>query len=295
MSAKICLWVSMLAAVVLGTGCRSYSPKHVSVQRDLEYARPDGIPLMLDLYVPKQSTNRLPILIWIHGGAWKAGSKERCPLAFLAQKGFAVASIEYRLLDRAPFPAQLYDCKSVVRWLKANADKLNLDASRIGVFGASAGGHLAALLGTTPDLKDLEGDVGGNLKQSSRVQAICAFYPPTDLNQLVTNPRQRTSPDSDIGKLLGGPLEQNLDKAARANPVNYISPDDTPFYLVHGDKDTMVRLEQSRLLHEGLLKAGVESTLYVVPGKGHGIGAPPQAAKEILDFLNRHLKLAEKQ
>jgi len=295
MNAKFCLWLSLLAAVVMGTGCRAYSPKHVSVQRDLEYARPDGIPLMLDIYAPKQVTNRLPVLIWIHGGAWKAGSKERCPLAFLARKGFAVVSIEYRLLDQASFPAQLHDCKAVVRWLKAHADKLNLDADRIGVFGASAGGHLAALLGTTPDLKNLEGDVGGNLEQSSRVQAICAFYPPTDLNQLVTNPKWRTSPDSDIGKLLGGPLEQNLDKAARANPVNYITPDDTPFYLVHGDKDTMVRLDQSKILHEALLKAGVESTLYVVPGKGHGIGAPPEAAKEILDFLNRHLKLDEKK
>lgn len=291
MSAKFCLWLILLATVVVVTGCRTYSPKHVSVQRDLEYAHPDGIPLMLDLYVPKQTTIRLPVLIWIHGGAWKAGSKARCPLAFLAQKDFAVVSIEYRLLDQASFPAQLHDCKAVVRWLKANADKLNLDADRIGVFGASAGGHLAALLGTTPDLKDLEGDVGGNLEQSSRVQAICAFYPPTDLNQLVTNPKWRTSPDSDIGKLLGGPLEQNLDKAARANPVNYITPDDTPFYIVHGDKDTMVRLEQSKLLHEALLKAGVESTLFVVTGKGHGIGAPPQAAKEILEFLSKHLKL----
>lgn len=293
MNAKFSLWLClMVAVVVVGAGCRTYSPKYVNVKRDLEYARPDGIPLMLDLYEPKQATNRLPVLIWIHGGAWKAGSKERCPLAFLAQDGFAVISIEYRLIDQGSFPAQLHDCKAVVRWLRANAERLNLDASRIGVFGASAGGHLAALLGTTPDVKDLEGDVGGNLDQSSRVQAICAFYPPTDLNQLVTNPKWRTSPDSDIGKLLGGPLEQNLDKAARANPVKYITPDDSPFYIVHGDKDTMVRLEQSKILHEALLKAGVESTLYVVPGKGHGIGAPPQAAQEILEFLRKHLKLS---
>ena len=295
MRVKFYLWSLLLMSLIGGSGCKTYSAKLVSVQRNLEYARPDGIPLMLDLYLPKQATNRLPVLIWIHGGAWKAGDKERCPVAFLAQTGYAVASIEYRLIDHGPFPTQLYDCKGAVRWLKANADRFNLDAKHFGVFGASAGGHLAALLGTTPDIKDLEGDVGGNLEQSSRVQAICAFYPPTDLNRLVTNPKWRASPDSDIGKLIGGPLEKNLDKAARANPVNYITPDDSPFYIVHGDKDTMVQLDQSRILHEALIKAGVESTLYIVPGKGHGIGAPPQAAQEILEFLDKHLKAVAKK
>jgi acetyl esterase/lipase len=282
-----------MATVLMGTGCRTYSSKHVSLQRDLEYGRPDGIPLMLDIYAPRTFTGPLPVLIWIHGGTWKAGSKNRCPLAFLANEGFAVVSIEYRFIDQAPFPAQLYDCKGAIRWLRANAGRLNLDPTRIAVFGASAGGHLAALIGTTPDVKEMEGDVGGNLEQSSRVQAICAFYPPTDLNLLVTNPELRVSPESDIGKLLGGPLEQNLDKAARANPINYITRDDTPFFILHGEKDMMVPLEHSKILHEALIHNGVESTLFIVPKKGHGIGAPPAAAKQILDFLTKHLRLEE--
>jgi acetyl esterase/lipase len=228
-------------------------------------------------------------LVWIHGGAWKSGSKSPCPLVFLVKNGFAAVSIEYRFLDQAPFPAQLHDCKGAIRWIKANAARFNLDPERIAVFGASAGGHLAALLGTTADVKDLEGEVGGNLEQSSHVQAICAFYPPTDLNRLITNPESRTSPFSDIGKLLGGPLEANLDKAARANPITYITPNDTPFYILHGSKDTVVPLEQSVLLHEALLKSGVESKLFIVPNKGHGIGAPTAAAQEIVEFLGRHL------
>jgi acetyl esterase/lipase len=291
MRPKFCWWSAFTATVLAGAGCRIYSSKYVGVQRDLEYARPDGIPLMLDIYALKQAPHRLPVLIWIHGGTWKAGSKAHCPLTFLAREGFAVVSIEYRFIDQAPFPAQLFDCKGAIRWLRANADRLNLDTDRIAVFGASAGGHLAALIGTTAGVKEMEGDVGGNLEQSSRVHAICAFYPPTDLNRLVTDPKSRLSPDSDIGKLLGGPLEQNLDKAARANPINYITADDTPFFILHGEKDTMVPIEHSVTLHESLVKGGVESTLFVVPKKGHGIGAPPTAAMKILDFLTKHLRL----
>lgn len=280
----------LFLVLTVAAGCRSYSSKSVITQHDIEYGRPAGKPLLLDIYTPVNATNRLPVLVWIHGGSWKAGSKNPCPLVFLTKNGAAVVSIDYRLIDDAPFPAQLYDCKGAIRWLKANASRLNLDPNRIAVFGASAGGHLAALLGTTADLKEMEGDVGGNEAQSSRVQAICAFYPPTDLNLLVTNPVWRTSATSDIGRFLGGPLESNLDKAARANPLNYITPDDTPFYILHGAKDKMVPLAQGVMLHEALVKRGVESHLYVVPNKGHGIGAPPAAAREIVAFLGRHLK-----
>ncbi|HEY1172947.1 MAG TPA: alpha/beta hydrolase [Verrucomicrobiae bacterium] len=264
------------------------------MQRDLEYGRPEGKVLDLDIYLPKHATNRLPVIIWIHGGSWKSGSRYPCPLAFLAKDGMAVVSIEYRLMDDAPFPAQLYDCKGAIRWLRANANRFNLDPEHVAVFGASAGGHLAALIGTTPEVKELEGDVGGNLDQSSRVQAVCAFYPPTDLDRLITNKDERRSPTSDIGRLLGGSLEKNLDKAAKASPMRYITPDDAPFYILHGDKDDMVPVEHSKWLHEALLKAGVESTLYIVPNKGHAIGAPREAHQQITAFFNRHLKGEEK-
>jgi len=275
---------------MLLTGCQSYSPKQVALQSDVEYAHPEGVSLRLDVYTPRNITNRVPVLVWIHGGAWKAGSRSPCPLAFMVKDGFAAVSIEYRFIDQAAFPAQLHDCKGAIRWIKANADRFNFDPERIAVFGASAGGHLAALLGTTAEVKDLEGDVGGNLSYSSKVQAICAFYPPTDLDRLITNPASRTSPDSDIGKLLGALLESNPDKAMRANPITYITPNDTPFYILHGDKDRVVPLEQSVLLHEALLKNGVESNLFVVRDRGHGIGAPIAAARQIVKFLERHLQ-----
>ena len=122
----------------------------------------------------------------------------------MAAHNVAVVSINYRLSSVAPFPAALYDCKGAVRWLRANAEKYNLDADHIGLGGVSAGGHLAALMGTTANIPELEGDVGGNLNYSSRVQAVCAFYPPTDLDVLVTNKLSRTDPHTDIAKFLGG-------------------------------------------------------------------------------------------
>ncbi len=294
MNAKWPYRLAALLALLVLCGCTTPSTKYVDCQRDVEYGRPNGKSLKLDVYSPKEATNRMPVIIWIHGGSWKAGSKDKCPVAFLAEKGVIAVSIQYRFIDDAKFPAQVHDCKGVVRWLRANAERLHIDPTRIGVLGASAGGHLAAMLGTTAGVKDMEGDVGGNLDQSSRVQAVCAFYPPTDLNLLIKVPRLRTSPDSDVGRWLGGPLEQNLEKAARANPANYITPDDSPFYILHGADDPVVPLQHSKLLHEALVKGGVESTLYIVPHKGHGIGAPPTAAKQIMDFFGKHLKLEDK-
>jgi acetyl esterase/lipase len=118
---------------------------NAAIQRDLIYKRVNGAVLTLDLYCPEKVSDRLPVIVWIHGGGWRSGRKERCPAVALVQDGFAVASIDYRLTRTAPFPAQIEDCKAAVRWLRANAAKYNLDADRVGVWGMSAGGHLAAL------------------------------------------------------------------------------------------------------------------------------------------------------
>ncbi|MBC8002391.1 MAG: alpha/beta hydrolase, partial [Opitutaceae bacterium] len=261
--------------MLLSTGCITHIPDGVRAVKNIEYAQPGGHSLKLDLYLPEKPVGKLPIIVWIHGGSWKSGSKDFCPIAFMAQKGLAIVSLNYRLSTVAAYPAQLHDCKGTLRWLRAHAAEYQLDPDRIGIFGASAGGHLAALLATTGDAKDLEGDVGGNLEFSSRVEAVCAFYPPTDLNKLVTNPKWRKSPDSDVGRLLGGPIEENLDKAATANPINYITPKTAPIFLLHGDQDTLVPISQSEILYQALQKAGVESEFAIVKGKGHGIIAPP--------------------
>jgi len=206
----------------------------------------------------------------------------------MATQQVAIVSINYRLSGTAPFPAPLYDCKAAIRWLRANAEKYHLDAGHIGLFGASAGGHLEALLGTIAGVASLEGDVGGNLDYSSRVQAVCAFYPPTDLDKLVTDQKLRHNPRTDVARFLGGALADKLDRAALANPINYITKDSAPFFILHGEQDALVPVGQSRLLYQALKRAGVEAQLEVVPG-GHGIIAPPQPAREICRFFQTHL------
>ncbi len=155
-------------------------PAGVKVLRDLQYVEGGHERNRLDLYLPEKAEGRLPLVVWIHGGAWWAGSKDGCPAVPLTAKGYAVASINYRLSQHAVFPAQIEDCKAAIRWLRANAAKYHLDADHIGVWGASAGGHLVAMLGTTGNVKELEGK-GGNLDQSSRVQCVVDWFGPSDL------------------------------------------------------------------------------------------------------------------
>jgi acetyl esterase/lipase len=282
---------SLLAAALFSAGCLvAKLPAEVGVERNIEYARVSSGALLLDIYTPKNFTNTLPVIVWLYGGGWEWGSKDFCPIAYMAAQNIAVVSINYRLSGVAPYPAQIFDCKGAVRWLRANADKYHLDADHIGIFGASAGGHLAALLGTTAGNAELEGDVGGNLNFSSRVQAVCAFYPPTDLDLLVTNPVSRASATTMVGRLLGGPLNQNLAKAALASPLRFVSKESAPFFLLHGEMDSLVPVQQSELLYNALKKAGVEAHLVIVPGKGHGIIAPPEAAQKIYEFFGDHLK-----
>jgi acetyl esterase/lipase len=265
-------------------------PASVEKIKNIQYARLASGPLLLDIYRPKNFTGKLPVIVWLYGGGWQMGSKTFCPVAYMAAQNYAVISINYRLSGVAPFPAQIFDCKGAVRWLRAHAEEYHFDADHIGIFGASAGGHLGELLGTTAGNPQLEGDVGGNLNYSSRVQAVCAFYAPADLDLLVTNVADRNSGKTMVGKLLGGPLNDHLALAALASPLRFVSPDSAPFFLLHGEKDTLVPVQQSELFYDALKKAGVEAQLVIVPGKGHGILAPPAAAQQIYKFFNQHLK-----
>jgi acetyl esterase/lipase len=148
---------------------RRHSSKNVTAHRDLVYATIGEKDILLDLYIPKNTTVKPPLLVWIHGGGWQSGSKDSCPLYRETQRGYAVASLNYRLSHEAMFPAQIHDCKGAIRWLRANAEKFGYNSERIGVAGSSAGGQLVALLGTSGGVKELEGNVGGNLGQSSSV------------------------------------------------------------------------------------------------------------------------------
>ncbi|MHC4545863.1 MAG: alpha/beta hydrolase fold domain-containing protein [Planctomycetota bacterium] len=264
----------------------------VRVLRDLEYVPGGHERNKLDLYLPKKdhTTDKLPLIIWVHGGAWRAGSKKNCPAIRFLRKGFAVASINYRLSQHAIFPAQIEDCKAAVRWLRANSNRYGLDPKRIGVWGSSAGGHLVALLGTAGDVKEF--DKGRNLKVSNRVQAVCDYFGPTDFTKMSQFPSRirHDAPDSPESKLIGGPVQKNKKACQRANPITYVTKDDPPFLIVHGDKDQSVPHNQSQLLYDALNKAGVQVKLHTVKGAGHGRFKSPDVDKMVNDFFDKHLK-----
>jgi acetyl esterase/lipase len=263
-------------------------PPGTVLHRDLEYVAGGHARNKLDLYLPTKADCPLPIIVWIHGGGWSGGSKEGCPAIRFVGKGYAVASINYRFSQHALFPAQIEDCKAAIRWLRANATKYNLDAGHIGVWGASAGGHLVALLGTSGGVKELEGN-GGNLDQSSRVQCVVDWFGPTDFTK--TGGAQ-DNPNSPWARLVGGPVRDRQELAKKANPITYIDKDSAPFLIMHGEDDKGVPMNQSELLDETLHKAGVESTLVRIPGNGHGGPGftTPESWKKIEDFFDKHLK-----
>ncbi|WP_395737803.1 prolyl oligopeptidase family serine peptidase [Prosthecobacter sp.] len=262
------------------------APAGVKELRDLAYVEGGHERHKLDLYLPEKAAGPLPLIIWVHGGGWQNGSKDGCPplRGGYVEKGYAVASINYRLSGHAVFPAQIEDCKAAVRWLRANAGKYSLDPKRFGVWGASAGGHLVALLGTSGDVKEF--DVGTNLDQSSRVQAVCDYFGPTDFTVFVTTPgyESHATDASPEAKLIGGAVMQNKDKAARVDPITYVTKDDPPFLIVHGDKDPTVPINQSQLLFGALKKSEVSAHFHTIHGAGHG--GPGFAGKNIDDMVS---------
>jgi len=267
--------------------------KHLS---DLEYAKIDGRSLTLDLYLPEKTSGKLPVVVWVHGGGWQSGNKNSTPAVYLTAHGYAVASISYRLSGVAKFPTQIQDCKAAVRWLRANAEKYNLDPARFGAWGASAGGHLVALLGATKNIAEFE-NAHGNREYDSHIQAVVDFYGPTDFLQMDAHAPADSriihdAPDSPESRLIGAPIQENKDKVQKANPITYITKNAPPFLIVHGDKDPAVPLHQSQLLHAALTKAGVSSNLWIIPGAGHGFGAEHRDTLErrILAFFDIHLK-----
>ena len=260
---------------------RAQLPEGVKALRDIEYVPGGGKSQALDIFLP-QADKPLPLVIWIHGGAWKMGSKEFCPGIFLSGHGFAIASINYRLSQEAIFPAQIDDCRAAIRFLRANAKKYNLDANHIGVWGGSAGGHLVALLGTT----------GGRALSadgiSDKIQCVVDWYGPTDLTP--DGPGHGNKIDV-ITQLLGGTVQEQPELAVQASPLKQVTKDAAPFLIMQGDADHTVNPEHSQRLHAALQKVGVESTLQILPGAGHG--GPQFTSAEnrklIADFFRKHL------
>jgi acetyl esterase/lipase len=247
----------------------------------LTYAATAGYrPLQLDLWVP-DAAEPPPLVVWIHGGGWMIGDRRYLPETLrpdqlfdaLVAAGLAVATIDYRLALEAPFPAQLHDAKAAIRYLRAHADELGISTERIGVWGESAGGHLAALVGLTGSRSELEGSIGV-VGPSSAVDVVVDWYGPADFT---TMPRM-TPPPHIVAKLepaMHTPPEDTLvaglDDAARAaaSPITHVTPDAPPFLLVHGTADWLVPYAQSEQLHAALTCAGVDCRLEPVEGAQH--------------------------
>jgi acetyl esterase/lipase len=251
-----------------GAGGSDPLPGGTAALHDLAYVTNGHMRQKLDLYLPK-GNKKVPLIIFIHGGAFTRGDKkDQSPAPFLSD-GYAFASLNYRLSQDAIFPAQIEDCKAAVRWLRLNAEKYRLDPDRFGAWGTSAGGHLVALLGTTGDTKIF--DLGENLEFSSRIQAVADWFGPTDFLQM------------DAHKL------PNKEKVVAANPITYIGPNAPPFLIAHGDADRLVPYQQSVLLEAALKAVEVPVTFYTVKGGGHGF-RNDAADKLRTEFFAKYLK-----
>jgi len=280
-----CLWLHHLHAA------SAVPPGAAKVLRDLPYVVNAHARQKLDLYVPV--TPKGPLLVYIHGGGWTGGSKSN-PIGLpLLNLGYTVASVEYRFSQDAVFPAQIEDCKSAIRWLRAHAREYGYDPKRIAAAGDSAGGHLTALLAATGDVRDF--DEGDNLDQSSAIRCGIDFYGPTDF--LAFKPiGQEADEQSKTGhpllkKLLGGPLTEKAELAKKASPVSWVNAHTAPLFILHGTKDPLVPTSQSTELYEKMQTAGVEVKLDVIDGAGHG-GKEFFAAdkpQQMVEFLEKHL------
>lgn len=267
-------------------------PTNVSAPRTLsgiEYSKPDGNPLQMDIYLPAPTGNPPPVILWIHGGAWRAGDRSNPPILSLTRHGYAIASLTYRLVPEAVFPAQIDDCRAAVRFLRTNAEKLGVDGKRIGVAGASAGGHLAALLALTPTKDPKPGD-------DDSVIAVADYFGPTDLTYLALLPANRDPkrPHPSF-ELLGKPgPDKVLEAAKNASPLFHVTSAAPPFLILQGDADRVVPLEQSEKLHKALTGAGVESTLVVVPGAFHSAPAifNNENMTKVKEFFDKHMRRA---
>ena len=244
---------------------------------DIPYARVDGKELKLDLYLPPDAA---PVVVYVHGGAWRSGSKEKPPIAGLADEGFAVASVEYRLSPVARFPAQLHDLQAVVRFLREKQADYGYDARRIAIAGSSAGGHLAALAGVTTD-----------------VQAIVSFYGGSNLMTILqqSTPKGAAMRATALQLLLGDVPEKTPELARMASPVFHVDRSDPPLLLLHGDQDPQMPIEQAYELQAKYKELGLPVHLEVVPGAGHGGKEfyDPQRMRLVIEFLKKHLRRQE--
>ncbi|MFM7604247.1 MAG: alpha/beta hydrolase fold domain-containing protein [Prosthecobacter sp.] len=248
----------------------------VELRLDQSYAANENLKQMVDVYLPKKRTSEkpLPVIALIHGGGWVNGDR----LGYAAQAiqlartaDYAAVTVGYRLTKEALWPAQVHDCKAAIRWIRAHAKQLNLDAGKIAVWGSSAGGHLSSLLGTSGDVKELDGDLGPHTSFSSRVQCVVNLCGPEDFTQALMFDKEGKPiwKDDAVSGLLGGNAQEKPAAAKAASPVTHVSKDDPPFITFHGTKDQRVAFLHAMMIHEALGKAGVTSAVIPITDGGH--------------------------
>ena len=269
-------------------------PDNVIFERNIEYSNPDGQHLQLNLARPKNATDKMPAVLCIHGGGFRAGKREGHDALCLklAQRGYVAATVTYRLAPKYQFPAAVHDVKAAVRWLRANVAKYQIDADRIGVTGDSAGGHLAQFLGVTAGVKEFEGE-GGNANQPSGVTCVVNRYGPSDF----TKSYAKSVDAAEVLPLfLGGNLETARERHIRSSPLNWVTPNAAPTLLLHGTEDKYVAYEQAVWMRDRLQACAVEVELLTLEGAGHGFkGADAEKAdKAMFAFFEKHLKREKK-
>lgn len=278
----------------------AFVPGDIETLSDIPFTADDGPVLKLDIYRLRGVSYERPqpLVIWIHGGGWMTGNKdlgvER--IHGLVRAGFIGASVDYRLSHDALFPAQLHDCKCAVRFLRANASSYNVDAARVGAWGASAGGHLASLLAVTGRERSLEGTRGWDTA-SSEIHGACSWFAPSDLNlggrfPPGVAPRFPSMDEtSAAGRLVGGAVAQRQELVALANPIRHIHPGVPPILLMHGARDDVVPLAASERFYQALVERGIGATLHVIKEGHHNAYLwGDHHLRLVTDFFEWHLR-----
>jgi acetyl esterase/lipase len=295
----ICLGLLIAAMAAVHVTAQAPEPRF-SVISDVPYCMGGGQQLLMDVFVPKQRVQTpTPAVLWIHGGGWERGDKNGSSGALLlANEGFVTASLFYRLSGDWPFPADIEDCKCAIRYLRANAAKYEIDPDRIGVAGASAGGHLAELAAVADESAGLEG-TGGWPKVSSRVQAASAYYGASDFTVGAMQFQHHTG--KVIVKLFRGTEQEKPELYRQASPLFFVSKDDPPMLLAHGEEDELVPFDQSVRMAEAYRRMGLPVEMIAVKNAGHdfekaGDGPLTPSIEEVhqrtIDFFKKYLVAA---
>lgn len=283
--------------LLLGVTVVQTSQQQYKVISDVQYCTGGGKPLLMDIFIPiSRWKTPTPAVLWLHGGGWERGDKNgNSGALMLADAGFVTGSIFYRLSGDSPFPADIQDCKCAIRYLRANAKTYGIDPDRIGVAGASAGGHLAELVATADKKAGLEGD-GGWRNVSSQVQAASAYYGVSDFTVGAREFQHHTG--KVVLKLFRGNEKEKPELYKQASPIMHVSKDDPPLLLVHGDQDDLVPFNQSVEMAKAYERLGLKVEFIPVKNAGHDfeqVGpnpiSPPitEIHQRTISFFKRYL------